>query len=229
MTSALETNCCIVGGWPVGMMLGVLLARAGVRTVVLEKHADFLRDFRGDTIHPSTLELMHELGVLDEFLALPHHKASHIYAQFGETRFRVADFTRLPTHCGFIAFMPQWDFLDFLARQGQRYRAFELRMETEVTGLFEEDGRVCGVRASSSEGELEIRADLVIGADGRAVHRTRSLGARSRGVRRPDGRVVVSPFEEGRRSRRSDGAFHGGPYLDHDQPPRSLAVRLRDP
>ena len=150
------------------MMLGVLLARAGVRTVVLEKHADFLRDFRGDTIHPSTLELMHELGVLDEFLALPHHKAAHIYAQFGETRFRVADFTRLPTRCGFIAFMPQWDFLDFLVRQGQRYRAFELRMETEVTGLLEEDGRVCGVRASSPEGELEIRADLVIGADGRA-------------------------------------------------------------
>ena len=111
---------------------------------------------------------MHELGVLDEFLALPHHKASHIYAQFGETQFRVADFTRLPTRCGFIAFMPQWDFLDFLARQGQRYRAFELRMETEVTGLLEEDGRVCGVRASLPEGEMEIRADLVIGADGRA-------------------------------------------------------------
>ncbi len=167
MTSTLETSCCIVGG-AAGMMLGVLLARAGVRTVVLEKHADFLHDFRGDTIHPSTLELMHELGVLDEFLTLPHHKAHHIYAQFGETRFRVADFTRLPTRCRFIAFMPQWDFLDFLARQGQRYSAFELRMETEVTGLLEEDGCVCGVRASSPEGELEIRADLVIGADGRA-------------------------------------------------------------
>ena len=168
MTSALETTCCIVGGGPAGMMLGVLLARAGVRTVVLEKHSDFLRDFRGDTIHPSTLELMQELGVLDEFLALPHHKASHFYAQFGETRYRVADFTSLPTRCGFIAFMPQWDFLDFLARQGRRYRAFELRMETEVTDLVEQDGRVCGVRASSPDGELEIRADLVIGADGRA-------------------------------------------------------------
>ncbi len=166
--SALETTCCIVVGGPAGMMLGVLLARAGVRTIVLEKHGDFLRDFRGDTIHPSTLELMHELGVLAEFLALPHHKAYHVYGQFGTMRLRVADFTRLPTRCGFIAFMPQWDFLDFLARQGQRHGAFELRMETEVTRLLEEDGRVCGVRASSPEGELEIQADLVIGADGRA-------------------------------------------------------------
>ena len=168
MTAAIETTCCIAGGGPAGMMLGVLLARAGVRTVVLEKHADFLRDFRGDTIHPSTLELMHELGVLDKFLALPHDKVYHIYGQFGEAQFRVADFTCLPTRCRFMAFMPQWDFLDFLARQGQCYSAFELRMETEVTGLLEEDGRVCGVRASSPEGKLEVRADLVIGADGRA-------------------------------------------------------------
>ena len=147
MTVAIETTCCIAGGGPAGMMLGVLLSRAGVRTVVLEKHADFLRDFRGDTIHPSTLELMHELGVLDKFLALPHDKVYHIYGQFGEAQFRVADFTCLPTRCRFMAFMPQWDFLDFLARQGQCYSAFELRMETEVTGLLEEDGRVCGVRA----------------------------------------------------------------------------------
>ncbi len=168
MTSALDTTCCIVGGGPAGMMLGVLLARAGVRTVVLEKHSDFLRDFRGDTIHPSTLELMHELGVLNEFLELPHYKAYHVYGQFGTMRFRVADFTRLPTRCGFIVFMPQWEFLDFLAHQGRQYSAFELRMETEVTGLLEEDCRICGVRASSPAGNLEIRTDLVIGADGRS-------------------------------------------------------------
>ncbi len=149
-------------------MLGVLLARAGVETVVLEKHGDFLRDFRGDTIHPSTLELMHELGVLDEFLLLPHQKAHHMRARFGASTLRIADFTRLPTRCGFIAFMPQWDFLKFLARQGKRYGAFSLRMQTEVTGLLKGGGGICGVRAQTPEGELEVRADLVIGADGRA-------------------------------------------------------------
>ena len=149
------------------MMLSVLLARAGVETVVLEKHSDFLRDFRGDTIHPSTLELMHELGVLDEFLALPHQKAYHLHAQFGASTLRVADFTHLPTRCGFIAFMPQWDFLEFLVRQGERYGAIHLRRQTEVTGLLEEDGRVRGVCARTPEGGLEVRADLVIGADGR--------------------------------------------------------------
>jgi len=167
MTTMLETTCCIAGGGPAGMMLGVLLARAGVETIVLEKHGDFLRDFRGDTIHPSTLELMHELGVLDEFLALPHHRAEYLQAQFGTRTLRIADFTHLPTRCGFIAFMPQWDFLDFLARQGNRYNAFTLRMQSEVIGLVEEDGRVCGVLAQSSDGELKIRAKLVIGADGR--------------------------------------------------------------
>lgn len=168
MIPTLETTCCIVGGGPAGMMLGVLLARAGVETVVLEKHGDFLRDFRGDTIHPSTLELMHELGVLDEFLLLPHHKAYHLHARFGESTLRIADFTHLPTRCGFIAFMPQWDFLEFLVRQGKRYGTFRLRMQTEVTGLLEGGGRVRGVRAQTPEGELEVRADLVIGADGRA-------------------------------------------------------------
>ena len=168
LISTLETTCCIVGGGPAGMMLGVLLARAGVETVVLEKHGDFLRDFRGDTIHPSTLELMHELGVLDEFLLLPHHKAYHLNVRFGESTLRVADFTHLPTRCGFIAFMPQWDFLEFLVRQGKRYGTFHLRMQAEVTGLLEGGGRVRGVRAQTPEGELEVRADLVVGADGRS-------------------------------------------------------------
>jgi len=149
------------------MMLGLLLARAGIEVVVLEKHADFLRDFRGDTIHPSTLELMHELGLLDAFLELPHQKITELKAWFGGTELTLADFTHLPTHCRFIALMPQWDFLDFLAREAARYPAFRLRMQAEVTGLIEEARRIVGVRGHTSEGALEIRADLVVGADGR--------------------------------------------------------------
>lgn len=163
----INTRCCVVGGGPAGMMLGLLLARAGVDVVVLEKHADFLRDFRGDTIHPSTLELMHELGVLDEFLKLPHEKAKLLKVQIGETSIPIADFSHLPTRCRFIALMPQWDFLNFLARQGTRYPTFHLRQSTNATGLIEDPGRVVGVRATGPKGELEIRADLVVGADGR--------------------------------------------------------------
>ena len=149
------------------MMLGLLLARAGVDVVVLEKHADFLRDFRGDTIHPSTLEVMHELGVLDELLKLPHQEVRELRAQIGEVPVAVADFTHLPTRCKFLALMPQWDFLNFLAEQARRYPGFHLQMETDVTGLVEKDGRVTGVRATTAAGSLEIHADLVVGADGR--------------------------------------------------------------
>lgn len=149
------------------MMLGLLLARAGVDVVVLEKHADFLRDFRGDTIHPSTLELMHELGVLEEFLRLPHQQARVLTAQVGDRTIPVADFGHLPTRAKFIALMPQWDFLNFLAEQGARYATYRLRQRAEVTGLIEDDGRVVGVRAATPAGELEVRADLVVGADGR--------------------------------------------------------------
>lgn len=163
----MHTRCCVVGGGPAGMMLGLLLARAGVEVVVLEKHADFLRDFRGDTIHPSTLELMHELGVLDEFLKLPHEKAALLKVQVGETSIPIADFSHLPTKCRFIALMPQWDFLNFLAKQGARYPTFHLRQSTNATGLIEEGDRVVGVRATGPEGELAIKADLVVGADGR--------------------------------------------------------------
>src|SRR3954470_21393721 len=135
----INTTCCIAGGGPAGMMLGFLLARAGVDVVVLEKHRDFLRDFRGDTIHPSTLEVMHELGLLEEFLKLPHQEARHLSGFVGDTSVRIADFKRVPTHCKFIALMPQWDFLNFLAEHGTRYATFDLRMQAEVTGLLEEN------------------------------------------------------------------------------------------
>jgi 2-polyprenyl-6-methoxyphenol hydroxylase-like FAD-dependent oxidoreductase len=134
---------------------------------VLEKHADFLRDFRGDTIHPSTLELMHELGLLREFLKLPHQELRHISAVIGKTNVQIGDLTHLPRQCRFIALMPQWDFLNFLAKQGARYPAFNLPMKAEVTELVEQDGRCVGVRARTPTGELAITAALVVGADGR--------------------------------------------------------------
>jgi 2-polyprenyl-6-methoxyphenol hydroxylase-like FAD-dependent oxidoreductase len=149
------------------MMLGFLLARAGVNVTVLEKHGDFLRDFRGDTIHPSTLELMHELGLLAEFLQRPHQEARQITGYFGDTEVTVADFTHLSTQCKFLAFMPQWDFLNFLAEQGHRFPTFHVRMRAEVTGLIEENGKVVGVEATTPDGPLHLRADLVVGADGR--------------------------------------------------------------
>ncbi|HVW77908.1 MAG TPA: FAD-dependent oxidoreductase, partial [Alloacidobacterium sp.] len=167
MQNRITTTCCIAGGGPAGVMLGYLLARAGVSVIVLEKHKDFFRDFRGDTIHPSTLELMYELGLLDEFLRLPHSELHDIGGQFGDFVFTAADFSHLPTHCKFIALMPQWDFLNFLAEHGKRFSTFDLRMEHDVTGLIEEDGRVVGIRAVTPHGETEITADLVVGCDGR--------------------------------------------------------------
>ena len=163
----IETRCCIAGGGPAGMMLGLLLARAGVEVLVLEKHADFLRDFRGDTIHPSTLEVLHELGLAGDLLKRPHQKAPELEGQVGDTRLKLADFSHLPVHHRFIALMPQWDFLDFLAGVAKRYPAFKLMMNTEATGLIEENGQVAGLRASGPQGELEVRAALVVAADGR--------------------------------------------------------------
>ena len=163
----LQVRCCIAGGGPAGMMLGFLLARAGIEVLVLEKHADFLRDFRGDTVHPSTLETMHELGLLEEFLKRPHQEVREVRARIGNEEIVMGDMSHLPTRCRFMVLMPQWDFLDFLAEQGRRYPTFHLRMQTEVTGLIEDAGRVAGVRAKSPTGELEVRAELVVGADGR--------------------------------------------------------------
>jgi 2-polyprenyl-6-methoxyphenol hydroxylase-like FAD-dependent oxidoreductase len=149
------------------MMLGFLLARAGVPVVVLEKHPDFLRDFRGDTVHPSTLEIVHELGLLDEFLKLPHSMVRRLSLQIGDDHVVIGHFENLPVHCKFIALMPQWDFLNFIADHGKRYPDFDLRMRTEALDLIEEAGRVVGLRAKTPEGELAIRADLTVGCDGR--------------------------------------------------------------
>ena len=163
----LETRCVIVGGGPAGMMAGYLFARAGVAVAVLEKHADFNRDFRGDTIHPSTLELMYELGLLDEFLKQPHQEVRELRGVINGQVVPIADFSKLPTRCKFIAFMPQWDFLNFLSGHAKRFPAFQLFMQTEVIDLLIKNERVNGVRAKTPRGELEVRADLVIGADGR--------------------------------------------------------------
>jgi len=149
------------------MMLAFLLARAGIDVLVLEKHADFLRDFRGDTIHPSTLELMYELGLLEEFLKRPHQQVTELRGQVGKDSFTLADFSHLPTHCKFIAFMPQWDFLNFLAEQGRRYPGFHLETKAEATDLIEENGHVVGVRVTTPQGQREVRANLIVGADGR--------------------------------------------------------------
>ncbi len=161
-------RCCIAGGGPAGMMLGLLLARAGVDVLVLEKHADFLRDFRGDTIHPSTLEVMRELGFLEELLQLPHQKVRQLRMQIGGKEvLPIADFGHVPAHCRFVAFMPQWDFLSFLVERGARYPTFKLRMRAEATGLIEEKGCIVGLRAATAQGPLEVRAGLTVGADGR--------------------------------------------------------------
>jgi len=162
-----STTCLIAGGGPAGMMCGYLLARAGVDVTVLEKHADFLRDFRGDTVHPSTLQVMQELGLLTEFLKLPHTRIRTANLQIGEEHFIVGDFARLPTLCKFIALMPQWDFLDFLARQARKLPNFHLLMQTEARNLILQDDLVRGVLATSPDGDVEIKAGLTIAADGR--------------------------------------------------------------
>ncbi|HVE22355.1 MAG TPA: FAD-dependent oxidoreductase [Acidocella sp.] len=164
---SIETDCAIVGAGPAGLMLGLLLARAGIDVTIIEKHGDFLRDSRGDTIHPSTLEIMHELGLLDGLLALPHTQAPRLHAEIAGRDVTIADFSRLPTQCRFIAFMPQWDFLDYLARAAARYENFRLVKNAEATELIEANGRIVGLHAQTPEGKLAVKAALVVGADGR--------------------------------------------------------------
>jgi len=163
----INTRCCIVGGGPAGMMLGYLLGRAGVETLVLEKHADFFRDFRGDTVHPSTLQVMDELGLIDGFLKLPHQRLQKMDGKFGEASIRIADLSRLKVNYPFIAFMPQWDFLNFLRESGKRFSSLKVLMNAEATDLIWSDGAVVGVQAMTPDGPVEIRADLTIGCDGR--------------------------------------------------------------
>src|SRR5476649_1653468 len=163
----ISTTCVIAGGGPAGMMCGYLLARAGVDVTVLEKHADFLRDFRGDTVHPSTLQVMHKLGLLSDFLKLPHTRIRTANLEIGDEHFLIGDFARLPTICKFIALMPQWDFLDFLKEKARAFPNFHLLMETEAKDLLAQGDRIAGVLATGPGGNLDIRAGLTIAADGR--------------------------------------------------------------
>ncbi|MCJ8520240.1 2-polyprenyl-6-methoxyphenol hydroxylase-like FAD-dependent oxidoreductase [Pseudorhizobium tarimense] len=181
----LETSCVIAGAGPAGLMLGFLLARAGVDITVVDKHPDFLRDFRGDTIHPSTLEVMHELGLSDEFLALPHTKAPKLSAEMGGRNVTIADFSRLPVRNRFIAFMPQWDFLNFLSQKASQYPNFRLIMQAKVLDLVQDERCVQGLRVKTPEGDMTIRSQLVVGADGRNSIVREKAGLEIEGFGRP--------------------------------------------
>ena len=167
MAEAIERDVVIAGGGPAGVMAGYLYARAGLRVTVLEKHADFLRDFRGDTIHPSTITILRELGILDRFLALPLTRITTMDVVLDGRRLTLVDFGTLPSPDNFLVFAPQWDFLTFLVAEGARLPGFEIRMETEAVDILEEDGRVVGIRANGPDGDLDLRANLTVAADGR--------------------------------------------------------------
>jgi 2-polyprenyl-6-methoxyphenol hydroxylase-like FAD-dependent oxidoreductase len=173
---SLRTTCCVVGGGPAGVMLGYLLARAGVEVVVLEKHGDFFRDFRGDTVHPSTLQVMHELGLLEDFLKLPHQELTSVSGRVGDFSFDAADFSHLHTRCTFVALMPQWDFLKFLSDRAKRFARFQIRMQCEGFDLIRVGQRIAGVDARSADGHMHIQADLVVACDGRHSTMRRAAG-----------------------------------------------------
>jgi 2-polyprenyl-6-methoxyphenol hydroxylase-like FAD-dependent oxidoreductase len=181
----LQTQCCIAGGGPAGLVLGYLLARAGVDVIVLEKHADFLRDFRGDTIHPSTLTVLQDLGLLEAFLRLPHQEVTELSGDVYGEPVTIADFRHLPAPGNFLVLIPQWDFLDFIADQARAFPNFSLRMDSKAVGLLEEDGQVVGLRTEEGGGVVTIRADLVVGADGRHTTIRQAAGLRTEDVGAP--------------------------------------------
>ena len=199
-----KVRCCIVGGGPAGMMLGYLLGRAGIDVVVLEKHADFFRDFRGDTVHPSTLQVMDELGLIDGFLKLPHQRLQKMDGMFGGTPVRIADLSRLKTKYPFIAFMPQWDFLNFLRENGRRFTSLKVMMSTEATDLIQSDGSVTGVRATTPEGMIDIVADLTIACDGRHSLVRERAGLAIEEVAAP---MDVLWFRAGKRANETENVF----------------------
>ena len=202
--NTLAVQCCVVGGGPAGMMLGYLFGRAGIKTVVLEKHADFFRDFRGDTVHPSTMKVMLELGLLEDFLKLPHQQISKLNGQFGDTSIRLADMSRLNTPCPYIAFMPQWDILNFLDSKGKRFPSLQVMKNAEATGLIEDGEQIAGVVAKTAKGELHIKADLTVACDGRHSVLREKAGLKVDDIGAP---IDVLWFRVGKLSGATDGVF----------------------